>query len=282
MTGTASEPLPAVRLEGVQKVYGHSGERGGGIDLSLVVERGSFLAILGPSGSGKTTLLRLVGGLLQPDSGRVSVFGERPLPGKQAGFVFQSFRLLPWQTVAGNVGLPLRARGMRGADLKEAVLRQLSLVGLERVAEHYPHQLSGGMRQRAALARALTADPEILLMDEPFASLDAYTRELLQAELLELWRTKRRTVLYVTHSIDEAITLADRIILIGGRPGRLIADITVTDPRRPGMQAANALRKRLSEAMRALVVSDPDSDFYGRTLPPLTNGDRSADRDIDI
>jgi NitT/TauT family transport system ATP-binding protein len=188
--------------------------------VDLDVAEGEFVSLVGPSGCGKTTLLRLIDGLIAPSAGQVLVNG-RPVrdPGPDRGFVFQYDSLLPWRTV--GIGEPER----------QEARRYLRLVGLERFERHYPHQLSGGMRQRVNLARALMLDPEVLLMDEPFAALDAQTREMMQVELLRIWELAHKTVLFVTHQVDEAVFLSDRVVVMGIRPGRIKEVIPVPFPR---------------------------------------------------
>ena len=240
-------------------------------DLSLKVEEGSFVSILGPSGCGKSTLLRLLGGLIPPSVGEVEVLGCTPAPGPEVGMVFQSFRLLPWRTVEGNVGFPLSLDRMPADERQRRTAAALELVGLQRAARLFPAQLSGGMQQRAALARALVSEPRLLLMDEPFASVDAQTRELMQAELLRIVARRRVTVVFVTHSIDEAVTLGDRVLLLGGRPGRVLEDVEVPFPRPRDPVELRAhprfacLTTQLRRRMRDLVLKDEESDFFGRT-----------------
>ncbi len=181
---------------------------------------GEFVCLVGPSGCGKTTLLRLMDGLLEPDSGDVVVDGVTTArPGPQAGFVFQSFRLLPWRTVIDNVAFPLEIQDLDKAQRQSKAQQYLTLVGLEGFEHSYPHELSGGMQQRVGLARALALEPKILLMDEPFAALDAQTREFMQIELSRIWQLLGIAVVFVTHSLDEALFLGDRIVLMGPRPG---------------------------------------------------------------
>jgi NitT/TauT family transport system ATP-binding protein len=192
-------------------------------DVTLSLEDGEFVAIVGPSGCGKTTLLNIVAGLLAFDRGSVAIDG-RPIagPGVDRAVVFQHASLLPWRTVAGNVryGMELQTRVDR-AEMRARTDRFIALVGLSGFERHYPSELSGGMQQRVNLARALASDPSVLLMDEPFAALDAQTREHMQAELLKIWSEARKTVLFITHQINEAIYLADRVVVMSARPGRV-------------------------------------------------------------
>jgi NitT/TauT family transport system ATP-binding protein len=201
-----------------------------GIDLRI--ERGEFVTVVGASGSGKTTLLRAVHGLLPAAAGVVRAGGE-PVrgPSRSRGFVFQADSLLPWRTVIDNVAYPLELRGVGRRERRAAALELLELTGLAGAAEKFPRQISGGMRQRANLARALVADPEILLMDEPFAALDAQTREILQAELLSIWGQRKKTVVFVTHQLDEAVYLADRVVVLSANPGRVKQIVPIELPR---------------------------------------------------
>ena len=202
-------------------------------DVSLQVTAGEFVCLVGPSGCGKTTLLRLIHGLLEPDSGDILIDGQSGYaPGPHAGFVFQSFRLLPWRTVLDNVVFPLQIQGMAHGQRQARARDYLRLVGLEDFEHSYPHELSGGMQQRVGLARALALEPKILLMDEPFAALDAQTREFMQIELSRIWEHLGIAVVFVTHSLDEALFLADRIVLMGPRPGT-VEEILPVELRRP-------------------------------------------------
>ena len=201
-----------------------------GIDLRI--EHGEFVTVVGASGSGKTTLLRAIHGLLPAAAGAVTAGGERVRgPSRSRGFVFQADCLLPWRTVLDNVAYPLELRRVPKAERRERARTLLELTGLGNAAEKFPNQISGGMRQRANLARALAADPEILLMDEPFAALDAQTREVLQAELLSIWGQRRKTVVFVTHQLDEAVYLADRVVVLATSPGRVKEIVPVDLPR---------------------------------------------------
>jgi NitT/TauT family transport system ATP-binding protein len=190
--------------------------------MTIDVEAGEFVSIVGPSGCGKTTLMRIIAGLETPDSGTVRVGGQ-PVkgPGIDRGFVFQSDSLLPWQTIWQNTILGLKLNGRLDRAATERAERLLATVGLSGFEQRWPSQLSGGMRQRVNLARALAVDPAVLLMDEPFSALDAQTREIMQTELLRIWELGRKTVLFITHQIDEAIFLADRVVVLGRRPGRV-------------------------------------------------------------
>jgi len=201
-------------------------------DVSFAVASGEFLCVVGPSGCGKSTLLRVLAGLLEPDFGHVDLHG-RPLSGPppEIGFVFQKANLMPWRTVFDNVLLPLQIQHISAAEAGEQVTRALELVGLLEFAHSYPHELSGGMAQRVAIARALTCEPEILLLDEPFGALDALTREYLNQELIRLWEISHKTVVMVTHNIHEAVFLADRVLVLTQRPGRVATIIPVTLPR---------------------------------------------------
>lgn len=232
-------------------------------DISLTLEKGEVLVILGPSGCGKSSLLRLIAGLVPPDTGTVRLKGDPPRPGQGSAMVFQSYRLLPWKTVAGNLAFALP--GLSPAEQVERINTVLAQVGLSRFAQAWPRQLSGGMQQRVALARALVARPDVLLMDEPFAALDAQARELMQVELLRLTGGDMAPgVVFVTHSVDEALMLGDRILVLSPRPGRIMAEITPpfakTDPRdHPDF---NRLRREIWAQMRDSLLNDPASDFY--------------------
>lgn len=201
-------------------------------EVSIAVPDNAFVCIVGPSGCGKSTLLRLFSGLEKPTSGQVS-YRQKPIirPSAQIGMVFQEYSLLPWRTVADNVELGLEFAGMPKEERAGQAADYLALVGLGDFAQAYPHELSGGMRQRAAIARALAVAPDVLLMDEPFGALDAHMRILLQKELLRIWENRRRTVIFVTHSVDEALYLADIILVMSRRPGRVKATVQVDMPR---------------------------------------------------
>ncbi len=200
--------------------------------VNLTIRRGEFICLIGASGCGKSTLLRAVGGFELPSEGRVLMNG-RPVtgPGPDRGMVFQDYGLFPWLTVKRNIGFGPAARGVKRDEVEAIAQRFIAMIGLDRFAQAYPHQLSGGMKQRVAIARVLANDAAVLLMDEPFGALDAMTREHLQSELLTLWRATGLTVLFVTHAIEEAILLADRVIVMSPGPGRVTADVTIDLPR---------------------------------------------------
>jgi NitT/TauT family transport system ATP-binding protein len=238
--------------------------------ISLSAAAGETVVLLGPSGCGKTTILRLIAGLLTPESGTVTIADAAPKVGQGTAMVFQSFRLLPWKTTRDNIVFALHH--LPTEQRAERANRYIALVGLERFADAYPGQLSGGMKQRVALARALAAEPDVLLMDEPFASLDAQSRELMQIELGNLTRGAARpaTTFFVTHSVDEALMLADRIVLLSPRPGRVAEVLDVTLPEQRWRADTRqlpefiAMRQHLWDRLREMVLADPNSDFYGR------------------
>jgi NitT/TauT family transport system ATP-binding protein len=202
--------------------------------LSLAIRSGEFVSIVGPSGCGKTTLLFGIAGFLQPSQGRILVEG-RPVtgPGPDRGVVFQSFALFNWLSVRDNIEFGLRMRGDPAAKRRARSDELLAMVGLARFADRYPYELSGGMKQRTAITRALAPDPDILLMDEPFAALDAQSREMMQEELVRIWEATRKTVLFITHSIDEAIYLSSRVVVFTARPGRVkhVLEVMLPTPR---------------------------------------------------
>jgi len=215
-------------------------------DINLAVERGEFIAVVGPSGCGKTTFLRIVAGLERVSSGEVDLDGRAVTgPGGDRGFVFQTDNLLPWRTVFANAIIGREIAGQVGAAERRRTMELLKLVGLEGFENYHPRQLSGGMRQRVNLARALAIDPEILLMDEPFSALDAQTREIMQTELMRIWEAGRKTVLFVTHQIDEAVFLSDRVLVFARRPGRLRESVLIELPRPRSLAI-----KRTSEFVR--------------------------------
>jgi NitT/TauT family transport system ATP-binding protein len=201
-------------------------------DFSLEVGQGEFVSIVGPSGCGKSTFLNILLGLIRPDTGLVQLNGTRITgPGQDRAMVFQEFGLLPWRTVIANVELGLELKGVEALVRRKRAIDLINMAGLAGFENHYPHELSGGMKQRVGLARALATDPEVLLMDEPFAALDAQTRDLMQAELLQVWDRTKKTVIFVTHSIEEAAYLSDRVIIMSARPGKTKTSIRINLPR---------------------------------------------------
>jgi NitT/TauT family transport system ATP-binding protein len=228
---------PAIRVDAVSQVFRRGQATTHALDhVSLEVREGEFLAIVGPSGCGKSTLLRIIAGLLTPASGGVELKG-RPVKGPQTelGIVFQSPVLLEWRTILDNVLLQVELRGGDPAAYRERALALLAQVGLRDFADRLPRELSGGMRQRASIARALIHDPPLLLMDEPFGALDALTREQMRIDLEALWSQTRKTVVFITHSIDEAVLLADRVIVMSPRPGRMEREIGIDLARPRGL-----------------------------------------------
>jgi NitT/TauT family transport system ATP-binding protein len=236
-------------IDSVSKVFDGDGRRMVALqDISLEIPHGQFVCLLGPSGCGKSTLLNAVAGFAPPTTGRVLADGVPVAgPGPERGMVFQEYALFPWMTVEQNVGFGLEIKGMARAQVAARVGELLKLLSLEDFAKRYPKDLSGGMRQRVAIARVLALDSPILLMDEPFGALDALTRRNLQDELLRLWAELKKTVIFVTHSIEEAIYLADRIVVMTYRPGTIKRDILVDLPRLrdPAAPEFNALKRKL-------------------------------------
>ncbi len=249
-----------IECVGVGKIYPGKNEpvealRG----IDFTCDAGDFVCLLGRSGCGKSTLLQMVAGLETPTSGQIAVAGkELHGPSPDAAIVFQDHGLFPWMTVQKNVEFNMKARGTPAAERKRIAAHFIAMTSLTGFEGRYPHELSGGMRQRVGIARALTTDPKALLMDEPFGALDAQTRGNLQDELLQIWEKQRTTVLFVTHSIDEALLLADRILVFSPRPGRIAADIKVDlpRPRAPQSEAFSALAREL----RGLVGAERDFD----------------------
>jgi NitT/TauT family transport system ATP-binding protein len=232
---------PIVELKGVSKQFELQGERIEAVrDANLRVRKGEFVCLIGASGCGKSTLLRIVAGFEQPTRGEALMWGM-PIggPAPDRGMVFQDYGLFPWLTVRRNIGFGPAARGRPTAEVRDTVERFMSLVGLQRFAEAYPHQLSGGMKQRVAIARVLANDAELVLMDEPFGALDAMTRERLQDELLEIWERTGLSVMFVTHAIEEAIFLADRVVIMSPGPGRIDSEMPIDLPRPRDVSAPN-------------------------------------------
>lgn len=234
MTHNSTPPQNALSAENVGKTFASSDGRTitalSGVNLSI--PENSFVCIVGPSGCGKSTLLRMMAGLDCCTDGNVLFHGrEQARPRREIGMIFQEYSLFPWRNVLDNAAVGLELAGVGKKERREKGLAYLELVGLAEYAASMPHELSGGMRQRVAIARALANEPDVLLMDEPFGALDAYTRILLQKRLLDIWEKRRKTVVFVTHSVDEAVFLADRIVVMGTRPGTIIAETDVDIPR---------------------------------------------------
>jgi NitT/TauT family transport system ATP-binding protein len=228
--------VPLLSVEGVSKEFDSRGKRVRALDsVDLAVGEGEFVTIVGPSGCGKSTLLNLIVGLVRPSAGRI-LFRGRPVTGitPAIGYVTQRDNLLPWRTLAENVEIALELRGVPPDERRRRAAGLIERVGLHGFEDHYPHELSGGMRQRANIARTLIYDPALILMDEPFGPLDAQTRLLLQQQLLTLWSAARKTIVFITHDLVEAIALADRVVLMTSRPGRIkhVAPVPVPRPRR--------------------------------------------------
>jgi NitT/TauT family transport system ATP-binding protein len=262
--GQASRPAPAgapgagrarptsIEVEGLGKIFRRKNLETHALDaVDLQVGSGEFLAVVGPSGCGKSTLLRLIAGLIPPSAGRVVIDGQSVSgPQTQLGIVFQKPVLLEWRTVLGNVLLQAEMRRLDASAYLERARRLLSAVGLGDFEDRYPHELSGGMQQRAAIVRALIHDPPLLLMDEPFGALDALTREQMRIDLEELWLSTQKTVVFITHSIDEAVLLADRVMVMSPRPGRIERTIDVDLPRPRGLEARGLAK--FDEAVAAI------------------------------
>ena len=224
-----------IRIDGVRKVFnGRNGEMVALNGVDLDIHDNEFICVVGPSGCGKSTLLNIIAGLLEPTEGKVYCNGKEVTgTGTERGVVFQQYALFPWLTVKKNVMFALEMRGVKGKEAETEAMKYLEMVDLAKFADHYPKELSGGMKQRVAIARAYAAEPQVLLMDEPFGALDAQTRTQLQTELLETWQKKKKTCFFITHDVDEAIILAQKVIIMSARPGRIkrIVDINIPYPR---------------------------------------------------
>ena len=225
--------MPLLDIQHVTTEFARQGRVIRALDaIDLTVEEGEFLTIVGPSGCGKTTLLHMLGGFVPVEEGAIRLDGKAiGGPGPDRGVIFQEYALFPWRTAHGNVVWPLEIKGIAKAERERIAERYLELVHLQGFRDHYPAELSGGMKQRVALARILVLDPRILLMDEPFGALDSQTRELMQEELLEIWSTTGKTVIFITHDIDEAVYLSDRVIVMTARPGKVKEALRIDLPR---------------------------------------------------
>jgi NitT/TauT family transport system ATP-binding protein len=267
---SGSAAAHGVRCAGVGKVWNPGTARAHEAlaDVTLDIESGEFVVLLGPSGCGKSTLLYLVAGLEQPTSGMIMAHGERvAAPAPERSLIFQEASLFPWLNVWQNVGFGLSIRGAPTEECKETARRVLSRVGLSEAMERRPDELSGGMRQRVAVARALAMQPEVLLMDEPFAALDVQTRVKMQGFLLDVWDASKASVLFVTHHMDEAIALADRIVVFTARPGRIKAIVPVEAPRPRDLASPDALALRVR--LTALLQDEVDRAFAEQEALPV-------------
>ena len=231
MAGNSSGDV-IVKIDHVEKIYqGRSGEVVALNGVDMEIRENEFVCVVGPSGCGKSTLLNIIAGLERPTSGRVCVKGKEVVnPGSERGVIFQQYALFPWLTVKKNVKFGLKLRGVKEPELSEIADKYIRLVGLEEFGDSYPKELSGGMKQRVAIARAYAVNPEILLMDEPFGALDAQTRTQLQTELLETWEKEKKTCFFITHDVEEAIILAQRVVIMSARPGRVKEIVPVNIP----------------------------------------------------
>ena len=254
--------MPMIRVRGLSKEFSTFDNGSGGVlalsDIDFEVRDNEFITVIGPSGCGKTTLLRIIAGLIPYDQGEVTI-DDRPVtgPGPERAVVFQNFALMPWADIMTNVSFGLEIRGTPKEQCRATAKELIKLVGLEGFERRLPKELSGGMQQRVGLARALAVNPQILLMDEPFGALDEQTRRLLQEELLSLWERERKTVVFITHSMDEAVMLGDRVMLMTPRPGRVkeMIDITLNRPRSREVEKSSTfleVKEYLWENLRAM------------------------------
>lgn len=249
---------PLITIQQVSRVFSTASRTVTALDnVSFDIQPGHFVSIVGPSGCGKSTLLKIISGLMPPSSGSVAVAGRRvDSPLENVGMVFQAPVLLKWRSVLGNVLLPVEFAKLDAAHFIDKARALIKLVGLEGFEEMYPHELSGGMQQRASLCRALVTDPQLLLMDEPFGALDAMTRDELDMELLRIWEERKKTVLFVTHSIQEAVFLSDLVYVMSARPGRLLETIPIDLPRPRSMEMMSAVQfGEYTLKIRALLAS---------------------------
>jgi len=250
--------VPILNVSGASKVFGLNGRPIHALkDVDLQVHKGEFICLIGASGCGKSTLLRILGGFESVSAGRADMYGM-PITGPDAerGMVFQDYGLFPWLTVRQNIAFGPKQRGVPAAKLEEIADRYLDMVGLQTFADHFPGQLSGGMKQRVSIARVLANDCEVLLMDEPFGALDALTREALQQELLGIWEKTKLTIIFVTHAVEEAVLLADRVVVMTAGPGRIERDYRVPLPRPRAITSPefNQVRQELTDMLSSHVV----------------------------
>jgi NitT/TauT family transport system ATP-binding protein len=236
--------VTALQATGIRKSYAKNGRPLEILDVERFSAReGEFITVIGPSGCGKSTFLHIVGGFIKAEAGRIEVYGKEVSgPGPDRGMMFQEFSLFPWKTVAGNIAWGLEVQGLPRSTIEQTVGRYLDMTGLADFRNHYPAELSGGMKQRAALARVLAFDPKVLLMDEPFGALDAQTRELMQEELTRLWERTGKTIVFVTHDIEEAVYLGDRVVVLTARPGRIREEVQIDLPRPRGLEIKKSIK----------------------------------------
>jgi NitT/TauT family transport system ATP-binding protein len=234
----------ALEVEGLSKSYTKNGQALQILDVERFAAReGEFITVIGPSGCGKSTFLHIMGGFIPADAGAIRVYGtEVKGPGPDRGMMFQEFALFPWKTVAGNVAWGLETQSAPRARIDEVVAKYLDMTGLADFRNHYPAELSGGMKQRVALARVLAFDPKVLLMDEPFGALDAQTRETMQEEVTRLWERTKKTIVFVTHDIEEAVYLGDRVVVLTARPGRIREEVKIDLPRPRGLEIKKSMQ----------------------------------------
>jgi NitT/TauT family transport system ATP-binding protein len=234
----------ALEVAGLRKTFAKDGKAIHILDVERFTAReGEFITIIGPSGCGKSTLLHMMGGFIGADAGEIRVYGQQVKePGPDRGMMFQEFALFPWKTVAGNVAWGLETQGAPRAKIDEVVAKYLEMTGLADFRNHYPAELSGGMKQRVALARVLAFDPKVLLMDEPFGALDAQTRETMQEEVTRLWERTGKTIVFVTHDIEEAVYLGDRVVVLTARPGRIREEVKIDLPRPRGLEIKKSMQ----------------------------------------
>jgi NitT/TauT family transport system ATP-binding protein len=223
----------ALEVNGLRKIYKKDGRELPVLDIARFAAReGEFITIIGPSGCGKSTFLHIMGGFIPADAGTISVYGSAVNgPGPDRGMMFQEFALFPWKTVAGNIAWGLEAQKFSSSEVEARVRKYLEIMNLGEFRNHYPAEISGGMKQRAALARVLAFDPKVLLMDEPFGALDAQTRETMQEEVTRIWERTRKTIVFVTHDIEEAVYLGDRVVVLSARPGKIREEVRIDLPR---------------------------------------------------
>lgn len=259
--------IALIRLEHLSKVFDSNGKSVKAIeDMNLSIDEGEFVSFIGPSGCGKTTILRLIAGLEPPTEGEIFERGEKVEgPGSNRGMVFQEFALFPWRTVIKNIEFGLEIKGIPKAERQKIALEYIDLVNLEGFEDAHPNELSGGMKQRVGIARALANEPDVLLMDEPFGSLDAQTRNIMQRELLNIWQKTNKTIIFVTHSVDEALFLSDRVIILTARPATNKKEFKIDLPRprdRAGKEFARIRHEILAEVEEE-VTKAMDSERKG-------------------